>query len=59
MLGKYWNHLFWAGQNIQNLTESIEAIAETVEFTTIRNVKGDIKDKVQRYLAEQSSKGTK
>ncbi len=59
MLGKYWNHLFWAGQNIQNLTESIEAIAERADLATIRNVKGDIKEKVQRYLAEQSHKVTK
>ena len=28
MLGKYWNNLFWAGQNIQNLTESVEIISQ-------------------------------
>ena len=50
MLGKYWNSLFWAGQSIQNLTESIEAIAERHELMTIRNIEGEVKEKVQGYI---------
>ena len=38
MLGKPWTKTFWAGQNINNLGESIENIARRGELRKIRNV---------------------
>lgn len=52
MFGKKWNNLFWAGQNIQNLTEPINEIAERNELDKIRNVYGDIKNKIENYLIQ-------
>jgi len=52
MLGKDWSNLFWAGQNIQNLNESIEGIAQRRELDRIRNVRGYILEEVKEYLAK-------
>jgi hypothetical protein len=38
MMGKPWTKTFWAGQNINNLGESIEDIAKRGELGKIRNV---------------------
>ena len=56
MLGKYWNNLFRAGQNIQNLTESVEIISQRNELTKIRNVGDSIKGKIQSYLTKTLQK---
>lgn len=50
MLGKAWSNLFWAGQNIQNLSESLEEIWRRNELSKIRNVEGDIKNQVEGRL---------
>ena len=50
MVGKPWENLHWAGQNIQNLKEPIEDIVERGELATIRNVRGAIEEKVTRLL---------
>ncbi len=46
-----WKNLFWAGQNVQNLKEPLEAVAKRGELETIRNVRGKIKDRVEELLA--------
>ncbi len=50
MVGKPWENLNWAGQNIQNLQEPIEDIAARGELATIRNVRGNIEEKVEQLL---------
>jgi DNA repair photolyase len=47
--GKQWRNLFWAGQNVQNLKESIRDIDKRNELTKIRNVN----DKVESFVKEQ------
>ena len=47
--GKSWTNTFWAGQNIQNLKESIRDIDKRNELTKIRNVN----DKVESFVREQ------
>ncbi len=49
MRGKQWSNSFWAGQNIQNLRESICDIAKRNELSEIRNVNG----KVESFIKEQ------
>jgi DNA repair photolyase len=51
MLGKDWSDLFWTGQNIQNLNEPLEAIRQRNELSKIRNVQGNIKEKIEGYLS--------
>ena len=55
MVGKPYENLHWAGQNIQNLKEPIEEIAARGELTTIRNVRGPILEKVNHLLYEFAS----
>ena len=50
MDGRYWQNLYWAGQNIQNLSESLVDIAGRGELHTIRNVQGKIQEFVEAYL---------
>jgi DNA repair photolyase len=50
MLGKPWTKTFWAGQNINNLKESIEDIAERNELGRIRNVDPLIEEYVLNLL---------
>jgi DNA repair photolyase len=54
LLGEDWQALFWAGQNIQNLQESIVAVAERSELGKIRNVTGRTKNKVESLLNSQN-----
>ncbi|MCP5100746.1 MAG: radical SAM protein [Chloroflexi bacterium] len=52
MLGQSYETLFWAAQNIQNLKEPIEAIAARGELTTIQNIRGHIKTRIENILSE-------
>ncbi len=56
--GKPWTNLFWAGQNIQNLNESIADIALRDELTNIRNVDETLAKRIFKYL-EDKTKFTK
>jgi hypothetical protein len=51
-LGENWSNTFWAGQNIQNLKESITQVAARNELNKIRNVN----DKVESFIREQLGK---
>ena len=48
--GKPWTKTFWAGQNINNLGESIEDIAGRNELRKIRNVDPSIEEYVLNLL---------
>ncbi len=48
MLGKAWSNIHWAGQNIQNLKESIVDIAKRGELHKIRNVN----DEIESFIKE-------
>jgi len=50
MLGRPWTKTFWAGQNINNLEESIEDIARRNELGRIRNVDSSIEEYVLNLL---------
>ena len=50
MLGRPWTKTFWAGQNINNLGESIEDIARRGELRGIRNVDPSIEEYVLNLL---------
>jgi len=49
-LGKPWSNLFWAGQNINNLKESIVKIAERGELQQIRNINTDLEIRIKDFL---------
>ena len=51
MLGKAWTNLYWAGENINNLKEPIEAVAGRGELRTIRNVNAEVEAKVLDLIA--------
>ncbi len=55
MRGQPDQNLFWAGQNIQNLREPIDAIAARGELETIRNVRGEAKAAVLDLLTSGST----
>lgn len=50
MLGKPWTNTFWAGQNINNLKESIQDIAARGELQKIRNVNPSIEESLLDLL---------
>ena len=50
MLGKPWTNTFWAGQNINNLKESIQDIVTRGELRKIRNVNPSIEESVLNLL---------
>jgi len=50
MLGRPWTKTFWAGQNINNLGESIEDIARRNELRRIRNVDPSVEEYVLNLL---------
>jgi DNA repair photolyase len=56
--GKPWKDLHWAGQNIQNLNESIVDIASRGELRKIRNVDDSLEKRINIFL-EQNTKFTK
>jgi len=53
MLGRPWTKTFWAGQNINNLGESIEDIARRGELRGIRNVDSSIEAYVLSLLGNE------
>jgi DNA repair photolyase len=56
--GKPWKDLHWAGQNIQNLSESIVDIASRDELRKIRNVDDKLEKRIHAFL-EENRKFTK
>jgi DNA repair photolyase len=56
MMGKPWTKTFWAGQNINNLGESIEDIAERNELGKIRNVDPSIEEYVLNLLGDRNGR---
>lgn len=54
MLGKPWKKPFWAGQNINNLKESIQDIARRNELAKIRNVDSLIGQHVLSLLEDEN-----
>lgn len=52
-LGKAHSQIFWAGQNIQNLKESIVEIAKRGELKKIRNVDEKIESYILDHLTPQ------
>ncbi len=52
MQGRYGDNYFWAGQNIQNLPESLGKIAQRGELGQVRSVRGKVKQEVESYLEE-------
>ncbi|MCP4051179.1 MAG: radical SAM protein [bacterium] len=49
--GEYCQNLFWAGQNIQSLKESIEDVFNRKELYTIKNVYGKIRILIENYFS--------
>lgn len=50
MTGQTWKSLFWVGQNIQNLNESIVAVAKRNELGKIQGMNKKIESYVIEYL---------
>ncbi len=50
--GKAWSKVYWAGQNVQNLKESIIDIAARGELQTIRNVDTAIAARIMQWLED-------
>jgi DNA repair photolyase len=50
MLGKAWSNLHWAGQNIQNLKESILEVAKRSDLQKIRNVDEEIESIIKENI---------
>jgi len=54
MLGRPWTKTFWAGQNINNLGESIEDIMRKGELRRIRNVDSSIEAYILNLLGTRN-----
>jgi DNA polymerase/3'-5' exonuclease PolX len=54
--GKPWSNIFWAGQNINNLKESIRRIAQRGELQSIRNVNPSIEEYISKELKHMQGK---
>ena len=50
LLGKAWSKKHWAGMNIQNLNESLLAVAKRNELQKIRNVNDEIEAFIRKNL---------
>jgi len=57
MLGKTWSNKHWAGQNIQNLKESIVAVAKRNELQKIKNVNDEIESFIKENLDDEKATG--
>jgi len=55
LLGNEYQNYLWAGQHIQNLNESIWEIEKRGTLGEIRNVKGEIREKVLAWMEEEVS----
>jgi DNA repair photolyase len=53
--GKAWSNLFWAGQNINNLKESINDVADRGELQSIRNVNAEVESQMLSLIDEMRS----
>ncbi len=51
-VGKPWSNLFWAGQNINNLKESIVEISARGELQQIRNVNPELEVRIQKRIKQ-------
>ena len=47
-----WKNIFWAGQNINNLKESIKDVARRGELQKIRNIDGELEKRIIARLNE-------
>ena len=56
MLGKPWTKTFWAGQNINNLVESIEDVARRNELRRIRNIDSSMEEYVLTLLGDRNER---
>ena len=57
MTGKPWTKTFWAGQNINNLSESLKDVAMRGELRSIRNVDASIEEYVLNLMGEAKGSG--
>ena len=48
--GKNWEHLFWTAHDIQNLKSPIRTLAQMGMLDTIKNMRGDVLEKVKIIL---------
>ncbi len=48
--GQAWSNLHWAGQNIQNLNDSIIRIADKKQLQSIRNVTPELEDRIYKLI---------
>lgn len=53
--GAPWTNIFWAGQHIQNLTESIASIAARGELQTIRNIGPVLEQRIVAMLEQNKN----
>jgi DNA repair photolyase len=49
--GQPWSNLYWAGQNIQNLKESIVDVAARGELRSIRNINAELEKIINDHLS--------
>lgn len=56
MSGRPWTKTFWAGQNINNLGESIEDIARMGELERIRNIDAPVEEHVLSLLTNRDER---
>jgi len=56
MLGKPWTKTFWAGQDINNLVESIEDVARRNELRRIRNIDSSMEEHVLTLLGDRNER---
>ncbi len=52
--GKIYNHYLWAANHINNLTQSITILAQNSQLETIQNVKGKIRELIERLIKKHS-----
>jgi len=50
--GKAWTNTFWAGQNINNLSESLEDVAVQGDLQRIRNVSPSLEERIVIMLQQ-------
>ena len=54
-LGKSSKNMYWAGQNVQNLGESIKDVAERGDLQHIRNVNSEIEQLITQIIKSLTS----
>jgi DNA repair photolyase len=48
--GRPWSNLYWAGQNIQNLNEPINSLADKKQLQSIRNVTPELEERISKLI---------